>query len=204
MKQPGPRRFLPVGSMGKKPHMVQNGERAITGTVEWVAPSGVTVRGATSGDAREIAALWNRANEEQKERRRRLPIADLLDAVYQRLADPEGRFLLAFDAGALVGMVHAAVVSRSTGRNGAALRQMNLSMLAVDPASWRRGLGRTLIGRCLELARARRVDAVRLWSHTANDRASRIYEKLGFRNGHCFKLDSGGEVATQYRYTVDR
>ncbi len=179
-------------------------ERAIMGTVEWVAPSGITVRGATSEDAREIAALWNRANEEQKERRRRLPFADLLDAVYQRLADPEGRFLLAFDERALVGMVHASVVSRPTGRNGDASRQMILSMLAVDPSSWRRGLGRMLIGRCIELARARRVDAVRLWSHTANDRASRLYEKLGFRNGHCFKLDSGGDVDVQYSYTVDR
>jgi ribosomal protein S18 acetylase RimI-like enzyme len=179
-------------------------ERAITGTVEWVAPSGVTVRGATGDDVRNIADLWNRANEEQKERRRRLPFADLLDAVYQRLADPEGRFLLAFDEDALVGMVHAAVVSRPVGRNGAASRQMNLTMLAVDPSSWRRGLGRMLIGRCIELARARRVDAVRLWSHTSNDGASRLYEKLGFRNGHCFKLDGSGDVDVQYSYSVDR
>jgi ribosomal protein S18 acetylase RimI-like enzyme len=74
----------------------------------------------------------------------------------------------------------------------------------VNPSSWRRGLGRMLIGRCIELARARRVEAVRLWSHTANDRASRLYEKLGFRNGHCFKLESDGDVAVQYSYTVDR
>jgi ribosomal protein S18 acetylase RimI-like enzyme len=179
-------------------------ERAITGTVDWAAPGGLTVRGANGDDARDIAALWNRANEEQKERRRRLPLADLLDAVYQRLADPEGRFMLAFDGDALVAMVHAAIVSRPLGRNGAASRQMNLSMLAVDPTSWRRGLGRTLIGRCIELARARRVDALRLWSDTANDRTLRFYEKLGFRNGLCFKLDGEGDIAVQYRYTVDR
>jgi ribosomal protein S18 acetylase RimI-like enzyme len=190
--------------MGKTFPMTEKMERAITGTVDWVAPNGLTVRGATADDARDIADLWNRANEEQKERRRRLPFADLLDAVYQRLADPEGRFLLAFDGGALVGMVHAAIVERPTLREDIASRQMNLSMLAVDPTSWRRGLGLTLIGRCIELARARRVDAVRLWSHTTSDRASRIYEKLGFRNGHCFKLDMGGEVAVQYRYSVDR
>src|SRR5580692_3664505 len=98
--------------MGIAVRMGQQTERAITGTVEWVGPGGVTVRGATSNDAREIAALWTRANEDQKERRLRLPFADLLDAVYQRLADPEGHFLLAFDGGALVGMVHAAVVTR--------------------------------------------------------------------------------------------
>ena len=178
-------------------------ERAITGTVEWVGPGGVTVRGATSDDARQIAALWTRANEDQKERRLRLPFADLLDAVYQRLAHPEGRFLLSFDGGALVGMVHAAVVTQ-TGRNNAASREMVLSMLAVDPSSWRRGLGRMLIGRCIDLARERHVDAVRLWSHSANDRAARLYEKLGFRNGHCFKLEAGGEVDVQYSYTVDR
>ena len=184
--------------------MREKTERAITGTVDWAAPSGLTIRGATGDDARDIAALWNRASEEQKERRRRLPFADLLDAVYQRLADPEGQFLLAFDGDELAGMVHVAIVSRPTGPGGAASRQMNLSMLAVDPLSWRRGLGRTLIGRCIELARARRVDAVRLWSHTTNDRGSQLYEKLGFRNGHCFRLDTGGEVAVQYRYTVDR
>jgi ribosomal protein S18 acetylase RimI-like enzyme len=184
--------------------MWQKTERAITGTIDWAAPNGLTFRGATGDDACAIAKLWNRASEEQKERRRRLPFADLLDAVYQRLADPEGRFLLAFDGDELVGMVHAAIVSRPTGRDDGASRQLNLSMLAVDPSSWRRGLGRTLIGRCIELGRARRVDAVRLWSHTTNDRASRIYEKLGFRNGHCFKLDAGGEAAVQYRYTVDR
>ncbi len=190
--------------MGRTVRMGQQTERAITGTVEWVGPGGVTVRGATADDAREIAALWNRANEDQKERRLRLPFADLLDAVYQRLADPEGRFLLAFDGAALVGMVHAAVISRPTGRDGAASREMVLSMLAVDPSSWRRGLGRMLIGRCIELARERHVEAVRLWSHSANDRAARLYEKLGFRNGHCFKLDCGGDVDVQYSYTVDR
>jgi ribosomal protein S18 acetylase RimI-like enzyme len=179
-------------------------ERAITGTVDWVAPSGVTFRAATSEDAREIAGLWNRAHEDRQERRRRLPFADLLDAVYQRLSDPEGRFLLAFDGEAMVGMVHAAIVSRSTGRRGIASRQMNLSMLAVDPGSWRRGLGRTLIGRCLELARSRRVEAVRLWAHAENQRASSLYEKLGFRNGHCWKLDVDGDVAVQYRYSLER
>jgi len=203
-EQPSKRRFSPGLAVGMTIAMPEKTERAITGTVDWVAPNGLTIRGATGDDAREIAALWNRAVEEQKERRRRLPFADLLDAVYQRIADPEGRFLLAFDGEELVAMVHAAIVSRPTGREGGESRQMNLSMLAVDPSSWRRGLGRTLIGRCIELARARRVDAVRLWSHTTNDRASRLYEKLGFRNGHCFKLDTGGDVAVQYRYTVDR
>lgn len=115
---------------------------------------------------------------------------------------PKGVFT--FDGSALVGMVHAAVISRPTGRDGAASREMVLSMLAVDPSSWRRGLGRMLIGRCIELARERHVEAVRLWSHSANDRAARLYEKLGFRNGHCFKLDCGGDVDVQYSYTVDR
>jgi ribosomal protein S18 acetylase RimI-like enzyme len=179
-------------------------DRAITGTVEWVAPTGVTYRAATSDDAREIAALWNRAHDDLQERRRRLPFADVLDAVHQRLSDPEGRFLLAFDAGALVGMVHATVVSRPGTRGSVGVRQMNVSMLAVDPKSWRRGLGRSLIGRCLELARSRRVDAVRLWAHTTNERASNLYEKLGFRNGHCWKLDLDGETAVQYKYTLDR
>ena len=57
--------------MGKTILMPEKTERAITGTVDWVAPSGLTIRGATGDDAREIAALWSRASEEQKERRRR-------------------------------------------------------------------------------------------------------------------------------------
>jgi ribosomal protein S18 acetylase RimI-like enzyme len=179
-------------------------ERAVTGIVDWVAPSGVTFRAATSEDARDIAALWNRAHDDAGERRRRLPFADLLDAVFARLSDPAGRFLLAFDGGELVGMVHAAIVTRPAGSRGRASRQMQLSMLAVDPRSWRRGLGRALVARCIELARERRCDAVRLWTDAANDRALRLYEKLGFRFGHTWKVDLDGGVAVQYRYSVDR
>jgi ribosomal protein S18 acetylase RimI-like enzyme len=178
-------------------------QRAVTGTVDWVAPSGVSFRAATSEDAREIAALWNRVQDRSAERRFRLPLADLLDAVYQRLADPAGRFLLAFDDGAMVGMIHATIVSRPSGPNGAASRQMHLSMLAVDPECWRRGLGRTLVGRCIELAKSHRVEAVRLWSSASNGRATTLYEKLGFRFGHRWKLDAAGDVAVQYRYAVD-
>jgi len=179
-------------------------ERAITGTLNWVAPSGVAFRTATSEDAREIAGLWNRAHEDRQERLRRLPFADLLDAVYQRISDPEGYFVLAFDGEALVGMVHAAIVSRPAGPNESPSRQMNLSMLAVDPTSWRRGVGRNLVGRCIEIAKLRRVDAVRLWAHAENERASKMYEKIGFRNGHCWKLDIEGGVTVQYSYTMDR
>jgi ribosomal protein S18 acetylase RimI-like enzyme len=183
--------------------MRQQAERAITGTVEWVAPDGVSFRGAAADDARAIATLWNRARQATKEHSRRLPFADLLDAVYQRLADPAGRFLLAFDGEALVGMVHASIVTRPAGATGTASRQMQLSMLAVDPASWRRGLGRTLVARCIELARSRRVEAVRLWSDAGNRPATKLYKKLGFSFEHRWCLDIDGDLSVQYRYALD-
>lgn len=52
--------------------------------------------------------------------------------------------------------------------------------LAVDPRSRGRGVGRALVARCLELARA--SEAVALGIHTASfmEAACRLYEDLGF------------------------
>lgn len=180
-------------------------ERSIAGSVEWTAPrGGVRYRYGTPQDARDIAELWQRADAARKGRRRRLRPAEVLEAVHERLSGGDGHFLLAFDGGALVGMVHAALVTRPASARGVASRQMHLSLLAVDPTYWRRGLGRELVGRGLVMARAKHAEAVRLWMHADNDRSAKFYHRLGFRFDHSWKLDLGGDLAVQYRYALDR
>jgi ribosomal protein S18 acetylase RimI-like enzyme len=61
---------------------------------------------------------------------------------------------------------------------GAAPSVGEIYVLFVDPAAWRRGLGRALVERAL--ADLGEFEEVTLWSAAENPRANAFYERLGF------------------------
>jgi ribosomal protein S18 acetylase RimI-like enzyme len=52
--------------------------------------------------------------------------------------------------------------------------------LNVEPAHWRRGIGRGLVESVLEVANAQGFEACTLWVLRDNERARRFYEAVGF------------------------
>lgn len=59
--------------------------------------------------------------------------------------------------------------------------EAELGNLAVEPNSRRRGLGRRLLERAIESARARKAERIYLEVRTSNEGAQRLYERRGFR-----------------------
>lgn len=69
----------------------------------------------------------------------------------------------------------------ATGRAIAGCGEAELSRLAVAGEARRRGIGRALAWRCVELAREEGAAAVILWSRVHQVQAHRLYQSLGFR-----------------------
>jgi GNAT superfamily N-acetyltransferase len=56
-----------------------------------------------------------------------------------------------------------------------------LRMLYVEPAARGQGIGRTLVAQAVDFARARDYERMRLWTHTIQHSARRVYAAAGFR-----------------------
>jgi len=92
-----------------------------------------------------------------------------------------------------------ALLSRSTDPALVAL----LERLHVEPASWRRGLGRALLDGAMEELRGRRFREVTLW--TAEWNASRgFYEAMGWSlDGATREKTFAGSTFTEVRYRTE-
>jgi ribosomal protein S18 acetylase RimI-like enzyme len=76
---------------------------------------------------------------------------------------------------------------------------MHISMIAVEPALWGNGFGRSMTEFALATARGCAYEAAQLWTSRSNERARGLYEKLGFRATGQEKLDDRGEEIVHYR-----
>jgi ribosomal protein S18 acetylase RimI-like enzyme len=132
------------------------------------APS-ITIREAndTAADVDAIVRIVNAAFEIEREFRE----GDRTSAADIRLLMVRETFLVAADAGTLVGAVEV----RVDGTRG------YFGMLAVDEAARRAGVGRALVAAAEEFCR--RAGCTRMTMSTGEDRAELIpyYEKQGYR-----------------------
>jgi ribosomal protein S18 acetylase RimI-like enzyme len=70
---------------------------------------------------------------------------------------------------------------------------MHLSMLAVAPECWGQGIGRALLRACVDRVTMLGYRAVALWTHESNERAHRLYARIGFKRGDRVKTDEDGQ-----------
>ena len=79
-----------------------------------------------------------------------------------------------------------------------------LLTLYLDPAVWRRGLGRQLMAWALDTARERRWLRMILWVLRDNLAARRFYEAAGFRADGATRERTFGGPIVEVRYVIDR
>lgn len=117
---------------------------------------------------------------------------DALDASRQAarwaqvIVDPAVTVLVSILSGSLVGFC-SFLACRD---DDAAPRTCELATLYVEPAHWRSGVGAALVGRVVELARARGFSRLSLWVLATNAPAQAFYEARGFAADGQSKTDS--------------
>ena len=70
----------------------------------------------------------------------------------------------------------------------------------VSPASWRRGVGRALMGAALAELRRRGYMGCTVWSFAANDQANAFYEAVGFARDGAERTEEAWANILQVRY----
>lgn len=136
------------------------------------------IREAIEADAGDAAALWTEAYTRQHpDEGRRDPYVE-----GELGAAAAGGTVLVAEAGEgeLLGVV-ALAPPGSPRAAVAAAGEAELARLAVARGARRRGVGRALAVRCLELAREGRAERVALWSRPYQVEAHALYRSLGFR-----------------------
>lgn len=166
----------------------------------------MTTRSAHLADVAMIARLWTAANT-ARQATLGLPLGPIAGAapaeaeqqVRHRLADPASFAVLVEEDGELVAM---ALVLQALAQDGASRDPLpglaHVSMIAVHPDRWGRGLGALVVDQAQLEARERGFDQAQLWTHATNRRAQRLYERLGWTPSGRTKVDDHGEGILHY------
>ena len=136
------------------------------------------IREAIDADAAGAAALWTEAYTAQNPAEGR---TEPYSGGELAVAVATATVLVAESApGEMIGII--ALVPADSGR-GAVARpgEAELARLAIATGARKRGVGRALAVRCLELAREQGAAEIVLWSRPYQLAAHSLYESLGFR-----------------------
>lgn len=101
-----------------------------------------------------------------------------VEDIAEQIEDRNSTFLIAFLAGKAVG--YAKLVAGSREPCITAERTVELKRIYLVERVWRRGVGETLLNRCIQEARRMRMDSIWLGVWQMNSRAKPFYEKNGF------------------------
>jgi ribosomal protein S18 acetylase RimI-like enzyme len=166
----------------------------------------LTFRAVRRADAAVVAGLWTAANT-QRQAEVGLPLgpvagADIAEAEHQvrrRLTGPASFALLVEEDSDPVAM---ALVLQALAQDGASQDPLpgiaHISMVAVRPDRWGRGLGALVLDLVQHEARDRGFTRAQLWTHETNRRAQRLYERLGWVASGRTKIDHHGEWIRHY------
>ena len=80
----------------------------------------------------------------------------------------------------------------------------HISLVAVKPAYWGRGIGRQLMQRILDELSRSDYQAAQLWVETVNERAVKLYLSLGFTPTSETKVNDEGELQQQYIHLLSK
>jgi N-acetylglutamate synthase-like GNAT family acetyltransferase len=128
----------------------------------------ITIRPAVPADQKLLEALqWRASLNNPGDRQALLANPDAIELSLEQIEG--GGVFVAEESGSLVGF--AAILPRSDGNS-------ELDALFVEPKTWRRGVGRTLVEHCCLAAKACEATAIHV---VGNPYAEGFYEACGFK-----------------------
>jgi ribosomal protein S18 acetylase RimI-like enzyme len=152
--------------------------------------------------AETIAAIWIRAREARGSKSVE-SAKSMGELIVGRMGEPTAWFVLAREGEDAVGCTHGIAAREGDGEGTVIPGLMHLSLVAVEPAHWRRGIGRALTEKALAIASERGYSSVQLWTQRTNHPAIALYELLGFCATGREKIDQG-EPIIHFMRTIAR
>jgi GNAT superfamily N-acetyltransferase len=124
------------------------------------------------------------------------PIPPEHDArVRSNAGKPDAFLIVADDRGAVVGMALGMQGLADDGAGPPIPGLCHISLVFVLPERWGQGIGGRIVDAILAEARSRGYERAQLWTHAANHRAQRLYERRGFhRSGREVEDDLGERI----------
>jgi len=121
--------------------------------------------------------VWRAANIA----RGKHPNPERVVRVVEKLQEPTAApYVAASDVG-IVGMALLEPYRADEGAGAVVPDALHISMVFIDPASQRQGIGTRLMRYALDSARASGVSSVSLWTGCENTGARKLYEVLGMK-----------------------
>lgn len=140
---------------------------------------GPTIRRGGPADLAPALAVWRAA--EKARRGGRPTSSEQGDRVRAHMENPTAFLFLADGAEGIVGMA-LGMQGLAEGGAGPPIEDLcHVGAVFVAPERWGEGLGGALVEAVLSEARSRGYARAQLWTHAANRRAHRLYERRGFR-----------------------
>jgi ribosomal protein S18 acetylase RimI-like enzyme len=157
----------------------------------------ITFETAGVTDLDTMAELWVRAHA-VRSIVTTVDVAATRDILRARIGAAGAWFVLVRERELVVGMAHGLPARERDGEGDVVPGLMHLSMVAVDPDHWGRGIGYQLTEHALRRAQGSGFEKIQLWTHQTNLRARRLYESLGFLLAGREKRDERGESIVLY------
>lgn len=144
----------------------------------------MTVRVEPSTDLDTATALACTVQQEHHARRpawfKPFDAAAIRNDLARQLERGEGRLFIAYADDAPAGYMLLSEDAREESAHRHADRSLEIQQMSVEPAFRRRGVGRALVDRAVEIARTEKYDRIRLTVWADNETAVAFYESLGF------------------------
>ena len=156
---------------------------------------GTIVRRGGPSDVGAALAVWRAATEARLNGR---PAPEEDGARVRAHMETAGAFLFVADAGGISGMAVGMQGLAADGAGPPVDGLCHVGAVFVVPDRWGEGLGGRLVDAVLAEARARGYVRAQLWTHAANARAHRLYDRRGFRRTGRQKEDDLGETIVHY------
>ncbi len=159
----------------------------------------MTVRAGTTADIDDALTVSRVADAHRRGHAPDAGLGDRDDRSGQRLASRDAFFLVAHHAaGSMVGVAAGLVGREDRGAGPIIPGLCHISMVAVLPEHWGRGVGKQLLRSLLELGHDRGYERFQLFTHADNIRARRLYEGLGFALTGKTDTSRSGEFIVHY------
>jgi ribosomal protein S18 acetylase RimI-like enzyme len=154
------------------------------------------VRIMEASDLDGAVRVWQAANIARGKR----PRPERVARVAQKLQEPTAVPYVAAGAAGIVGMALLESYRAEDGTGAVVPDALHISMIFIDPASQRQGVGTRLMRYALDSARASGVSNVSLWTGCENTGAHKLYEALGMKPTQTRRMS---ETVEWVRYELD-